>query len=175
MSRFLFGIVVGVIATIVVFERQYLRSPAVPKASVAIKRDPEQIYGRNTFNINVDVERFPSAGHDQHFLNTLFERQENLARKLQQRIEQAGLHHEPICPVILSVFGMLLERDSGAWDVAIKVSTTVTTRATKVYPSWDGTSYKVSRPTMLEAQSDLEKVLTEQLEQFLLYYGKAWP
>jgi hypothetical protein len=153
-------------------DRWFVKTSANFTQRTGAKASSQPICGRDMFNINVDVERHVADGHDPEFINSLVNRQDMLAKDLQRQIDRAGLHHELGCPVILSVFGMLLEHESGKWDVGVTVRTDTTGNRTAVYPSWEDKMYKVWWKTSLEAERDLERQLPEHLQRFLTYFGK---
>jgi hypothetical protein len=176
MRSFVLGIAVGAIVAIAVGKLAPARYTPVAggrslPASVGSTAS-EPICGRDTFNILVDVQRILVPGHDKQFLSAFLKKQEALADGIQARLDRAGLRRDPACPVILNLFGMLQENERGGWSVAALVRTELTSESTMAYPVWDSTMYKVSHRHLVEAQADLETVLTERVQRFLKYFGK---
>lgn len=170
MRSFVLGIAAGAIVTIAIVH--LVPSRSTPVARESRPATPESVCGRNTFNILVEVARFPVPGHEEQFLAALEKRQQALADGLRGQLDRAGLRHDLACPAILSVFGVLNEDSRGRWTVSARVGAHTTTRSAMAYPTWDSDMYKVSWNNLVEAQADLERSLVERVQRFLMYFGQ---
>ena len=122
MRTFIFGVAAGalVAAAVIRFAPPRYRpfgSDSPPPASVTAT--PAAICGRDTFNVNVNVDRlFPGSSGGDPLEATLEKRQDAFADGLHDRLIRAGLRHELACPVMLDIFGMATENQQGVWLVA---------------------------------------------------------
>lgn len=176
MRNFVIGIAVGAVVAVAVIDHVTPKSTPAPlgESRPAVKSTPEPICGRNTFNILVDVARFQAVTpSDQQTLAAEIQpRLDRLADELQARLERAGLHHDLACPVILHVFGWLIQDSPVRWTVDAFVTVERTERASMPYPAWDSGPYKVWWRSRAVAQDDLEKALSERVQRFLMFFGK---
>lgn len=143
-------------------------------SSFATPHAASPICGRDTFNINVNVHRLfpgPGANDKDPLVAAIEKRQDALVDGLNDRLARAGLRHEFACPVILDIFGMAHQDVRSDWVVSAHVQLVKSSRSRMVYPSWDSGDYQASFSSAVEAQADLERVLTELVQRFLEYFG----
>ena len=176
MRTFIFGVAAGalVAAAVIRFAPPRYRpfgSDSPPPASVTAT--PAAICGRDTFNVNVNVDRlFPGSSGGDPLEATLEKRQDAFADGLHDRLIRAGLRHELACPVMLDIFGMATENQQGVWVVSAHVRLHVASDTTMMYPSWYSGDYRAVFVHVTEAQADLERALTERVRRFLEFFGK---
>jgi hypothetical protein len=181
MRSFVLGIAVGAIVTIAIVELRPSRHAQVAgesRPTSAASATLESICGRNTFYIHVDVARFQALTEgEETAAGEINKRLDRLAVELRDRLERAGLRHEMACPVILNVFGSLMQKSPVRWTVSTKVELDKvelhkTERSAMDYPTWNSGWYNGWWHTRGEAQDDLERSLFERVQRFLMYFGK---
>lgn len=176
MRSFLLGIAVGAIVTMAIVKLIPARYAPVsvgrrlPTSVGSASSEP--ICGRDTFNINVTVPRLPGSDNKDPYFGPLATRLDVLVDGLHGRIDRAGLRHEFACPVMLDIFGMVHENQQQGWMVSAHVKLTVASNSTMVYPSWDSGEYRALSNYVHEAEADLERVLVDRVQRFLMYFGK---